>query len=100
MDGFGTAVGMILVLPGLYGLYFAASGRPVSRNSVTRFLFALRGAEPSRRYTALASGALVALGAYCILSGIRPGLPLWPSLVVLAAVLALQLAAHFLRHDA
>lgn len=97
MDGFGIALGIILVLLGLSGLYFAASGRLAALNPVTRFLFAVRGTQPSRPYTALSSGALVAFGAYCILSSVRPGLPLWPSVVALLTVFALLLAAHTSR---
>ena len=100
MDGFSMTLGIIIAFTGLYGLYFAASGRSAMQNSVTRFLFAIRRAkEPSRAFTALSSGLLVAFGAYCIFSSLRPGLPLWPSLVALLMVGALQLGARFQRHD-
>jgi uncharacterized membrane protein YagU involved in acid resistance len=100
MDGFSIALGIIAALTGIYGLYFASTGRLALQSPVTKFLFAVRGTEPTRPHTALSSGALVVFGIYCILSGAYPRIPLWPSVVALLVVCALQLAAHLQRDDA
>lgn len=97
MEGLKFALGVIVALVGVYGLYIAATGRLVLQNPVTRFLFAVSDAEPSRPHTALSSGALVAFGVYWVLSSAYPGLPLWAPVVAMLVVCALLLAAHLQR---
>ena len=99
MDGFEIALGVAATLLGAYGLYFAATKRESLGNPITRFLFSIKGREPERAYTALSSGALVAFGAYVFLSGMRPALPWWPSLVAIATFAALQISARLSRSD-
>ena len=98
MDSFSVVLGSALALLGLYGLYFAASRKSALTAPITRFLFAVRRREePSRAYTALTSAALITWGAFFVLLGNRPYVPLWLSLVALLIVLGLQVAAHLQR---
>lgn len=97
MEVLKFALGVIVALIGIYGLCLAATGRLVLQSPVTRFLFAVRDAEPSRLHTALSSGALVVFGAYWTFSSAYPGFPLWASAVAILVVCALLLAAHLQR---
>ena len=100
MDSFIISLGVVVLLAGVYGASQAVARRPVQRNAFTRFLFGVRsGREPTRAFVALSSGALITLGAYFLLAGIRPGLPLWPSLIAILTFVALQIAAHLQRDD-
>jgi hypothetical protein len=99
MDGAIIALGILTILLGAYGLYFAATKRKALANPLTRFRFSLHGSEPERGYTALSSGALVALGAYMVLSSIPAELPRWPSFVAVVMFGVLQISAHFQRSD-
>ena len=100
MDGFSVVLGSALALLGLYGLYFAASGKSALTDPITRFLFAVRRREePSRAYTALTSATLITWGLFFVLLANRPQVPLWLSLAVLFILLALQVAALLQRQD-
>jgi len=77
MDNFIISLGVAVLLAGVYGAWQAIAKSPVQRNAFTRFLFGLRpDREPTRAFVALSSGALITLGAYFLLAGFRPGLPL------------------------
>lgn len=99
MDRFFVALGVVTILLGAYGIFFAATRRKALGNPVTRFLFSVHGREPERAFTALSSGALIALGAYLLLSDMRPELPRWPSFVAALTFFALHVSAHLQRTD-
>ena len=99
MDGAITALGILTMLLGGYGLFFAATKRKALAHPITRFLFSLHGSEPERGYTALSSGALLALGTYFVLTSMQTELPRWPSFVAVVTFAVLQIAAHFQRSD-
>ena len=100
MDSFIISLGVAVLLAGVYGAWQAITSTPVPRNALTRFLFGAQlDREPTRAFVALSSGALITLGAYFLLAGIRPGLPLWPSLIPILTFAALQIAAHLQRQD-
>ena len=94
MEAFFIAISIALILLGAFGLYRAVRGLPATSYTITRALFRVRGREPSRSYFALSSSAIIVFGIYLLLSSALAALPLWPSLILIAAFLVLQVSAH------
>lgn len=100
MDYFFVAIAIAVILVGLAGLYRAARQLPALGSPVTRFFFSVRGREPGRRHFALISSATIVFGAFILWTSMVLAVPVWPSLVLLAALLVLQLSAHLTQGDA
>lgn len=101
MDALLVGAGTVLMLLGVFGVFFAASGKAALSGPATRFFFAIRGnTEPSRAYIVLSSSVLVGLGVYMLSAVLFPGLPGWLSVGTLLSVFVLQLAANYKQHDA